>query len=141
MNYSNLISATTALMRGVVWTGTPFNVSVVDLPVPLLQSATDAIVRVSVAGICGTDLHTYRGHYGSATVPWAMGHEAIGFITDLGDSVGNFQVGDRVVISDTVHSAQTVTESPMSSAFGMGPDRGDLGGCQSKFALHPQSNY
>ncbi|GKZ35507.1 hypothetical protein AbraIFM66950_006169 [Aspergillus brasiliensis] len=124
-------------MRGVVWTGTPFNVSVVDLPVPSLQSATDAVVRVSVAGICGTDLHTYRGHYGSAIVPWAMGHEAIGFITELGDAVSDFRVGDRVVISDTVHNVPAVTEPPTSFPFGMGPDRGDLGGCQSEYVRVP----
>ncbi|RAH80103.1 GroES-like protein [Aspergillus japonicus CBS 114.51] len=137
MNYTSLLPTTTALMRGVVWTGTPFNVSVVDLPVPLLQSATDAIVRVSVAGICGTDLHTYRGHYGSATVPWAMGHEALGLITDLGDAVSNFRVGDRVVISDTVHNVPVVTESSTSFPFGMGPDRGNLGGCQSEYVRVP----
>ncbi|OJJ29870.1 hypothetical protein ASPWEDRAFT_121832 [Aspergillus wentii DTO 134E9] len=137
MNYSTLLTTASALMRGVVWTGTPFNVSVVDLPIPTIQSPTDAIVRVSMAGICGTDLHTYRGHYGSATVPWAMGHEAIGFIAHLGDAVTNLQLGDRVVISDTVHEPHTVAEAATSYPFGMGPDRGDLGGCQSEFVRVP----
>ncbi|KAI9927143.1 hypothetical protein MW887_003526 [Aspergillus wentii] len=90
-----------------------------------------------MAGICGTDLHTYRGHYGSATVPWAMGHEAIGFIAHLGDAVTNLQLGDRVVISDTVHEPHTVAEAATSYPFGMGPDRGDLGGCQSEFVRVP----
>ncbi|KAH8433194.1 glutathione-independent formaldehyde dehydrogenase [Aspergillus melleus] len=137
MNYSSAVANASALMRGVVWTGNPFNVSVVDLPVPTIESPTDAIVRVSMAGICGTDLHTYRGHYGSAEVPWPMGHEAIGFITELGDAVSSLRVGDRVVVSDTVHVSDPVTEAATSYAFGMGPDRGDLGGCQSEYVRVP----
>lgn len=103
---------------------------------PTIQSPTDAIVRVTAAGICGTDLHTYRGHYGSQTPPWPMGHEAMGQILEVGEAVSSLQVGDPVVVSDVAQEAEIVGEDSVIYPFGMGPDRGDLGGCQSKHE-HP----
>ncbi len=132
-NATLLVNAT---MRAVVWQGQPQNVAVVNLPMPTIQSPTDAIVRVTAAGICGTDLHTYRGHYGSQTPPWPMGHEAMGQILEVGEAVSSLQVGDPVVVSDVAQEAEIVGEDSVIYPFGMGPDRGDLGGCQSKHE-HP----
>ncbi|OJJ64210.1 hypothetical protein ASPSYDRAFT_167627 [Aspergillus sydowii CBS 593.65] len=124
-------------MRAVVWQGQPQNVAVVNLPMPTIQSPTDAIVRVTAAGICGTDLHTYRGHYGSQTPPWPMGHEAMGQILEVGEAVSSLQVGDPVVVSDVAQEAEIVGEDSVIYPFGMGPDRGDLGGCQSEYLRVP----
>jgi threonine dehydrogenase-like Zn-dependent dehydrogenase len=55
-NATLLLNAT---MRGVVWQRQPKNVAAVNLPMPAIQSPTDAIVRGVAAGICGTDLDTY----------------------------------------------------------------------------------
>ncbi|KAL3445250.1 hypothetical protein BJX65DRAFT_310181 [Aspergillus insuetus] len=53
----------------------PKNVAAVNLLMPTIHSPADEIVRVVAAGICGTDLHTYWGHYGSQLPPWPMSHE------------------------------------------------------------------
>ncbi|KAI9725893.1 MAG: hypothetical protein M1834_009456 [Cirrosporium novae-zelandiae] len=134
------MSLTSATMKAVLWTGTPFNVTVSTLPIPTIQSSTDAIVRVTAAGICGTDLHTYRGHYGSTTPPWSMGHEAIGYISDIGDAVHALQLGDHVVISDMNDSGAFSLEPLTAYPFGMGPDRGDLGGCQAEYVRVPYAD-
>ena len=48
-------------MRAVVWQGNPYSVGVVDLPKPAIINEMDAIVQMSRAAICGSDLHIYRG--------------------------------------------------------------------------------
>lgn len=67
-----------ATMKAILWEGTPFSMRVAEVPVPVIQNDTDAIVRVTTAGICGTDLHVYRGTYlTTKQPPWIMGHEAM----------------------------------------------------------------
>jgi threonine dehydrogenase-like Zn-dependent dehydrogenase len=74
----NLTSSTT--MLGVVYSGEPYNVDVVELPRPSLLADTDAIVKIKIAGICGTDMHMYHD-LRSAGAPWGLGHEALGVVT------------------------------------------------------------
>ena len=66
-------------MQGVVYNGIPHQVSVAELPIPTLEADTDVIVKIKIAGICGTDLHMYHGFRGQEA-PWGMGHEALGYI-------------------------------------------------------------
>ena len=125
-------------MRGVVWEGNPFQVSVQDLPMPVIQDPTDALVRITAAGICGTDLHVYHGIYGSETAPYGLGHEGMGIITEVGNAVQARQVGEYVVIPDTGSSGHLdMTLPPFASGgqtFGLGTDFGVEGGCQCKFS-------
>ncbi len=58
--------------------------------------ANDVVVRVTQAGICGTDLHIFRGEYLSA-FPLIPGHEFVGRVAEVGSQVHTFKVGDRVV--------------------------------------------
>ncbi len=85
-------------MRAVMWEGNPSQVAVRDIPKPVIQIATDAIIQVTTAAICGTDLHIYHGVFGGSEVPYSLGHEAIGIITEVGSAVQRFKVGDRVVV-------------------------------------------
>lgn len=48
-------------MRASVWKGTPFHVSIENVPKPKLLSSEDAVVRLTSAAKCGTDLHSYQG--------------------------------------------------------------------------------
>ena len=48
-------------MKAVVFRG-PRNIAVEFRPIPVIQEPTDAIVKVTLAGICGSELHMYRGH-------------------------------------------------------------------------------
>ena len=54
------------------------------------------IVRVAVAGICGSDLHPYFGRERGLDVGTVMGHEFLGEIVEVGAGVRGFSVGDRV---------------------------------------------
>jgi threonine dehydrogenase-like Zn-dependent dehydrogenase len=114
-------------MRGVIWQGKPFEVTVTDLPFPKVQAADDAVVQITSSAICGTDLHIYHGIFGSARVPYNLGHEAVGIVREVGSAVGHFKPGDRVVVSWEV-SERTIpsppTLLPVLHAFGAGSDFG-----------------
>lgn len=57
-------------------------------------------IKVAYAGICGSDIHTYEGHY-KVAAPVTLGHEFSGEIVEIGEGVANFQVGDRVTSETT----------------------------------------
>lgn len=68
----------------------------VDVPEP---QADDALVAISTAGICHSDLHLLRGHWAGVPASGALGHEAIGVVEALGPGAGQFvKVGDRVIL-------------------------------------------
>lgn len=62
-----------------------------------LLEPTDALVRVTAAGICGSDLHPYFGRERGLDPGTVMGHELLGEIVEVGSDVHAFRVGDRVV--------------------------------------------
>lgn len=126
-------------MRGVVYHGIPYQVTVDDLPIPHIMDGTDAIVRITTAAICGTDLHIYHGIEGGAVAPWGMGHEAIGYISEIGNAVSSLAVGDYVVIPDNIASGHLNLEAPVLDVFGVG---GGLGGLQgrTKYMSYDTSN-
>jgi alcohol dehydrogenase len=86
-------------VRAVTYEG-PGQVTVSDVPDPHLRDATDAIVRVESAGICGTDLHASSGHMPGVEPGTVLGHEFTGTIVECGRSVLAFEVGQRVMASD-----------------------------------------
>lgn len=117
-----------ATMQAVLWEGTPFSMRVAEVPVPVIQNATDAIVRVTAAGICGTDLHVYRGTYLTTNQPpWIMGHEAIGIVAEVGDGVNWLRVGDQVIVPDRLDYGHLVMGSQRYQAFGTGTIAGSQG--------------
>ncbi|MFP5308158.1 MAG: alcohol dehydrogenase catalytic domain-containing protein [Actinomycetes bacterium] len=71
-----------------------------DVPDPVVQGPGDAVVAVTAAGLCGSDLHPYEGREASrpGVVP---GHEAVGEVVATGDGVTSVRVGDRVVVPFT----------------------------------------
>ncbi len=85
-------------MKALVYHG-PGNKSWDDVPDPVIAHATDAIVRVDTTTICGTDLHILKGDVPAVTEGTILGHEGVGTVVDVGSSVSNFTVGDRVIIS------------------------------------------
>jgi threonine dehydrogenase-like Zn-dependent dehydrogenase len=109
----------TATMRAVVYNGTAYQVSTEDIAKSVITCQTDVIVRVTTAAICGSDLHIYRGFMGGVP-PWTMGHEAIGYISEVGSAVSSFAVGDYVVIPDTVSTDQLQLEPASAPYFGFG---------------------
>ncbi|GAA1719611.1 zinc-dependent alcohol dehydrogenase family protein [Brachybacterium phenoliresistens] len=81
-------------MRGVVMHA-PGDVRVQERPDPVIEEPTDAIIRVTAACICGSDLWPYRGAEPVQDAP--MGHEYVGIVEQIGPDVREIQVGDYVV--------------------------------------------
>jgi len=62
----------------------------------------DVVIKVTSAGICGTDLHIYRGEYMS-DFPLIPGHEFHGTVAEIGKNVTQYQVGDRVTVDPNLY--------------------------------------
>lgn len=86
------------MMKALVYHG-PGHRAWEDKPRPVIRDATDAIVRISTATICGTDLHILKGDVSTVTDGRTLGHEGVGVVEDTGKGVSGFQRGDRVLIS------------------------------------------
>ena len=84
-------------MQAMVYRG-PYKVRVEEKPMPRIEHPNDAIVRVTLAAICGSDLHLYHGLMPDTRVGHTFGHEFIGVVEQVGPSVENLQVGDRVMV-------------------------------------------
>jgi threonine dehydrogenase-like Zn-dependent dehydrogenase len=74
-------------------------VRVADVPEPQVLNDGDAIVRVTSAAICGSDLHLIDGYVPSMLNGDILGHEFMGEVVDKGSGVRKLQVGDRVVVA------------------------------------------
>ena len=85
-------------MKALVYQG-PDKIDWTDVPDPVILKPTDAIVQIETTTICGTDLHIIKGDVPAVTPGRILGHEGVGVITELGSSVTDLAVGDRVVIS------------------------------------------
>ena len=84
-------------MKAVVWHGRQ-DVRTETVADPTIQEPTDAIVRVTSTGLCGSDLHLYTVMAPFMTAGDVLGHEPMGIVEAVGSAVGNLSVGDRVVV-------------------------------------------
>jgi alcohol dehydrogenase len=85
-------------MQALIYDG-PGRISLQDRPKPMLQTLTDAIVRITRTTICGTDLHILHGDLPSCRPGTVLGHEGVGVVESVGAAVSSFRPGDRVLIS------------------------------------------
>lgn len=92
-------------MKALVYEG-PGRKSWKDVPDPKLKTGRDAIVRIDTTTICGTDLHILKGDVPAVTPGRILGHEGVGTITEVGDAVANFKVGDKVILACVSADAQ-----------------------------------
>lgn len=83
-------------MQAVEWEGKPFHITVKDVARPKIQHPLDAVVRLTTAAICGTDIHTFHGRL--INTPVTLGHEMIGVIDQVGAGVTTLKAGDRVIV-------------------------------------------
>jgi len=70
-----------------------------DVPDPQILRSTDAIVQIDTTTICGTDLHILKGDVPAVTPGRILGHEGVGTVVAVGESVESISVGQRVLIS------------------------------------------
>ena len=76
----------------------PYRVRVQHVPDPVIEHPDDAIVRVTRACICGSDLHLYHGLVPDTRVGTIFGHEFTGIVQEVGSGVQRLKVGDHVLV-------------------------------------------
>jgi threonine dehydrogenase-like Zn-dependent dehydrogenase len=132
-------------MKAVRWEGKDESVSVKEIEIPRIQKPLDAIVRITSAAICGTDLHTYHGRIEMRT-PLTFGHENIGVIEEVGSAVTTLQKGDRVVVSGGDFKDDADGDLGIEGLFGVGEYGGEYGtfrqmnGGQAQFMRVPNAD-
>jgi threonine dehydrogenase-like Zn-dependent dehydrogenase len=84
-------------MRAISYRG-PYKVRAEEKADPRLEHPNDAIIRVTRAAICGSDLHLYHGMMPDTRVGSTFGHEFVGVVESVGSSVEHLAVGDRVMV-------------------------------------------
>jgi threonine dehydrogenase-like Zn-dependent dehydrogenase len=84
-------------MKAVTWHGKR-DVRVDTVPDPAIEQPTDAIVRITSSGICGSDLHLYEVLAPFMNAGDVLGHEPMGVVEEVGPEVSEVKAGDRVVI-------------------------------------------
>ena len=84
-------------MKAVTWHGKG-DVRVDEVPDPVIQQPTDAIIRVTTTNICGSDLHLVEPLAPFMSVGDVMGHETMGEVVEVGAETGDLKIGDRVSI-------------------------------------------
>ena len=139
-------------MKAVVFHGVG-DIRLDTVPEPKIEKPTDAIVRLTASAICGTDLHMVRGTMAGMVAGTILGHEGVGVIEEVGASVRDFKVGDRVVVPSTIccgrcpyctagYHSQCDNANPngktAGTAFFGGPKpTGPFDGLQAEFARVP----
>jgi len=85
-----------AAVKAITFQGVE-RVAYADVPEPRIEAPGDAVVRVRLAGLCGSDLHVFHGREQGLDVGTVMGHEMVGEVVEVGSAVSTLAVGRRVV--------------------------------------------
>ncbi|BBY88561.1 zinc-dependent alcohol dehydrogenase [Mycolicibacterium tokaiense] len=143
-------------MKAVTWQGKR-DVRVETVPDPILVESTDAIIEVTATNICGSDLHLYEV-LGAFMKPGdILGHEPMGIVTEVGSSVTNLKVGDRVVIPFQIscgscfmcdqqlytqcETTQVRDQGMGAALFGYSELYGQVPGGQAEYLRVPQAQF
>ena len=79
---------------------TPNNLELIEIPTPI-PKRNEVLIRVMASGICGTDIHIFRGEY-MGDYPVIPGHEFSGIVEKIGNGVTRFKPGDRVAVEPNI---------------------------------------
>lgn len=129
-------------MRAAIMYGAG-DVHIVNVPDAQIKEPTDAVIRITHASICGSDLWPYRGFGGFSEAGNRMGHEAIGVVEAVGTDVHNIKVGDLVAMpfaysdSTCVHCRAGIHTSCIHGGFFGSPE---VGGAQAEAIRIPQAD-
>lgn len=143
-------------MKAVTWQGKR-NVSVEEVPDPVIQEPTDAIIKITSSGICGSDLHLYEvlGPFmGKGDI---LGHEPMGIVQEVGKKVTHIKPEDRVVIPFNIscghcfmcknglqsqcETTQVRDQGKGASLLGFSKLYGQVPGGQAEYLRVPQAQY
>jgi threonine dehydrogenase-like Zn-dependent dehydrogenase len=143
-------------MKALTWQGKR-DVQVTDVPDPSLKEPTDAIIRVTSTGICGSDLHLYEVLGPFMMKGDILGHEPMGIVEEVGSEVTNLRRGDRVVVPFNIscgscfmcnqglqsqcETTQVRDEGTGAALFGYTKLYGEVPGGQAEYLRVPQAHY
>lgn len=143
-------------MKAVTYHGKR-DVRVEEVPDPRIELPTDAIIRVTSSGICGSDLHLYEVLGPYLDSGYVLGHEPMGIVEEVGSSVSNLAVGDRVVIPFNIacgscymcdtglmsqcETTQVTEYGKGATLFGFSKMYGNIPGGQAEFLRVPQAQF
>ncbi|MEW2505922.1 MULTISPECIES: zinc-dependent alcohol dehydrogenase [unclassified Amycolatopsis] len=143
-------------MKAVTWHGKR-DVRVDTVPDPKLQEPTDAIVRITSTGICGSDLHLYEVLGAFMTEGDILGHEPMGVVEEVGAAVTGIKPGDRVVVPFNIscghcwmcerglqsqcETTQVTSQGKGASLLGYTKLYGQVPGGQAEYLRVPQAQY
>ena len=77
----------------------PKSLHIIDIEKPFLTEENNVLVRMTAAGICGSDMGIYHGTNAAATYPRIIGHEMVGVVEETVSSVTSLRPGDRVIVN------------------------------------------
>ncbi|GLK16864.1 threonine dehydrogenase-like Zn-dependent dehydrogenase [Herbiconiux flava] len=108
----------------------PYKVRVEEKDKPRIEHPNDAIVRVTLAAICGSDLHLYHGMMPDTRIGHTFGHEFIGVVDEVGSSVEGLKVGDRVMVPFNIYcgSCWFCARGLYSNCHNVNPNATAIGG-------------
>jgi D-arabinose 1-dehydrogenase-like Zn-dependent alcohol dehydrogenase len=95
-------------MKALVFRG-PNQIGIEPVTIPK-PGPGEAVIRVTLTTICGTDLHILRGEY-PVRPGLVIGHEPVGVIHELGVGVTGYKVGDRVLVGAIRHAGSAIFAS------------------------------
>jgi alcohol dehydrogenase len=129
-------------MKGVIFHGIG-DISLEEMDAPTLQNASDAIIRITLTTICGSDLHLIHGQ--TVVDPESpIGHECVGVVEEIGDDMSSFKPGDRVIVPTFTHCGNcffckkgSTSQCEKGGIIGFGSIRGGLGGAQTEYVRVP----
>ena len=143
-------------MKALTWQGKR-KVELTEVPDPVIQKSTDAIVRMTSTGLCGSDLHLYEVMAPYMSDGDVLGHEPMGIVEAIGSEVTGVEPGDRVVIPFQIacgrcymciQDLQTQCETTQVREHGMGAALfgytklyGQVPGAQAEFLRVPHADY
>ena len=143
-------------MKAVTWQGRR-DVQVTSVPDPVIEQPTDALVRITSSGICGSDLHLYEVLGPFIDPGDVLDHEPMGVVEEVGADVEHIAKGDRVVIPFNIscgacwmcdHDLQSQCETTQvrdqgtgAALFGYTKLYGQVPGGQAEYLRVPQAHY
>ncbi|MFJ9543661.1 zinc-dependent alcohol dehydrogenase [Streptomyces sp. NPDC101225] len=143
-------------MKAVTWQGKR-DVRVEDMPDPRIEQPTDAVVRITSTGLCGSDLHLYEVLTPFMTPGDILGHEPMGIVEEVGPGVPDLAAGDRVVVPFQIacgtcwmcltglptqcETTQVSSEGMGAALFGYTRLYGAVPGAQAEYLRVPQAQF
>lgn len=80
----------------------PNDLRIIEMEKPTIDEHNNVLVKMTAAGICGSDVGIYHGTNAAATYPRVIGHEMVGVVVEVGPTAKKVKVGDRVIIDQVV---------------------------------------